>query len=314
LASVTPTIGALGPKGTDRRFLLYYDAVFFMALQYTFYGHSSSSSSSSSSASTTATTAAPAGNPGTTTTTTTTTTNKRATQSVLEVGCAADPFIDQLTWIPNKYCVAPYHQDYPTIDDPSTTTNKPTQNSSTHLYVADFLTWTPPPPTASAPSSSSSSSSTTSHQNATTTTTTTTSLYDLVLCSQVVEHVPDPRAFVQKLLQMTNPETGGIAIISVPYLWGPISVHVTHSISEFTLLEWSHPYVPIETRIVKEDNLIARLIAVYRPSDLHYRYTDKPHRLSSEFYYRNKNKKKNKAQNKNNNNNNNNTTNQATNE
>jgi Methyltransferase domain len=296
LASARLTIGALGPRGTDRLFLLYYDAVFFMALQYTFYGHSSSISSSSS----TTTTAAPLnGSPASTTKP-----KKRATQSVLEVGCAADPFIDHFTWIPNKYCVAPYHMDYPKIDDPKTSTNKPTQNSSTHLYVADFLTWTPPPPPAVS-SSSSSSSSTITTATPNNNQTNTTTLYDLVLCSQVVEHVEDPRAFVQKLLQMTNPASGGIAIISVPYLWGPIGVHLTHYISEKTLLEWSHPYLPIETRIVKEPNLIARLVAVYRPSDLNYRYPPKPHRLSSEFYYRNKDKIEKASNNKKNINNNN---------
>jgi hypothetical protein len=164
LASVTPPIGALGPKGTAQLFLLYYDAVFFMVLQYTFYGHSSSST-------TTTTTVAPLnGSPASATKT-----RKRATQSVLEVGCAADPFIDHFTWIPNKYCVALYHMDYRKIDDPKTTTNKTTQNSSTHLYVADFPTWTPPPPplAVSSPSSSVSTTATTNNNQ-----TNTTILYD----------------------------------------------------------------------------------------------------------------------------------------
>jgi SAM-dependent methyltransferase len=259
----TTTIGALGPKGTNRQFLIYYDALYFLALQYTSYGHPTGSSSSSSIASSSSST----------TTTTSTTTTKRATQSVLEVGCAQDPFIDQLTWIPNKYCVAPYQVDYnKDVSSATTTTNNNNSNNTstaspaetsttttTQMYIADFATWSPPPSTTTVVP-------TTNSNNATKT-------YDLVVCSQVIEHVDDPRSFVQKLLQMTNPESGGIAIISVPYQWRPCGTvcnHKWHYISEQTLLSWSHPYLPIETRIVTERNRLARLIAVYRPSDLNY--------------------------------------------
>lgn len=40
--------------------------------------------------------------------------------------------------------------------------------------------------------------------------------YDLVLCLQVLEHVPDARAFARKLLA-----SGRIVIVSVPYRWRP---------------------------------------------------------------------------------------------
>jgi SAM-dependent methyltransferase len=40
--------------------------------------------------------------------------------------------------------------------------------------------------------------------------------YDLVLCLQVLEHVPDARSFARKLLA-----SGRIVIISVPYRWRP---------------------------------------------------------------------------------------------
>jgi SAM-dependent methyltransferase len=266
----TTTIGALGPKGTNRQFLIYYDALYFLALQYTSYGHPTSSRSSSIPSSSSSTT-----------TTTSTTTTKRASQSVLEVGCAQDPFIDQLTWIPNKFCVAPYQVDYAKdVSSATTTTNNNNSNKSstsslaetsttttTQMYIADFATWSPPPSTTTTVVP------TTNSNNATTTT------YDLVVCSQVIEHVDDPRSFVQKLLQMTNPESGGIAIISVPYQWRPCGTvcnHKWHYISEQTLLAWSHPYLPIETRIVTERNRLARLIAVYRPSDLNYYKASSP--------------------------------------
>jgi hypothetical protein len=39
-------------------------------------------------------------------------------------------------------------------------------------------------------------------------------MFDLVLCLQVVEHVPDPAAFIRKLLR-----TGRVLILSVPHNW-----------------------------------------------------------------------------------------------
>lgn len=40
--------------------------------------------------------------------------------------------------------------------------------------------------------------------------------FDLVLCLQVLEHLPDPAAFCRKLLRL-----GRVVIVSVPYRWPP---------------------------------------------------------------------------------------------
>ena len=82
-------IGSLGPKGTKRRNLLYYDKLFFTALKY---GYNA--------------------------------------KSIIEVGCANDPFLKYFSWIGNnninnnnnngndnggngrRICVAPYQVIY----------------------------------------------------------------------------------------------------------------------------------------------------------------------------------------------------------
>jgi hypothetical protein len=59
--------------------------------------------------------------------------------------------------------------------------------------------------------------------------------YDLVLCLQVLEHVPDAGAFAQKLLA-----SGKIVVASVPYKWhgGGVSTHVHDPVDEAKMLQW----------------------------------------------------------------------------
>lgn len=85
-------------------------------------------------------------------------------------------------------------------------------------------------------------------------------VYDLVLCGQVAEHVEDPKTFVRKLV-----ETAKVAIISVPYMWGPDEKahHVTDYISLETVEQWTHPKKPVLSTIVQEDRSLRRLIVVY---------------------------------------------------
>jgi hypothetical protein len=82
--------------------------------------------------------------------------------------------------------------------------------------------------------------------------------FELVLCLQVLEHLPDPAIFVQKLFAI-----GATVIISVPYQWPPgrHSSHVQDPIDEAKLASWTDR-TPVETRIVQ--NGMSRLIAVYR--------------------------------------------------
>lgn len=74
--------------------------------------------------------------------------------------------------------------------------------------------------------------------------------YDLLICSQVLEHVPDPSAFMKKLIR-----TAKISIISVPYKWpdcGKSCNHKTDQIDYEMILKWSNPHKPIYRSIVQE--------------------------------------------------------------
>lgn len=81
--------------------------------------------------------------------------------------------------------------------------------------------------------------------------------FDLVLCLQVLEHVPDPGRFARKLIAL-----GGCVIVSVPYRW-PAGVSPNHShdpIDETRLSSWMGTE-PTASAIVDDGR--PRLVAVY---------------------------------------------------
>ena len=151
-------------------------------------------------------------------------------KSGIEVGCAADPFLKHLDWIDKRVCVAPYFAHY----------NKAGKSDGTAMHgkekeiisvQADFMEYSPP------------------HNG--------TFDYDLLICSQVLEHVPDPALFMKKLIS-----TAKVSIISVPYDWGPCEKcgHITNHITYEMLLEWSEPYLPIFSSVVIEKHLEQRVV------------------------------------------------------
>ncbi len=83
-------------------------------------------------------------------------------------------------------------------------------------------------------------------------------MFDLVLCLQVLEHVPQAEAFAQKLLG-----TGHTVIISVPYCWpaGVCKPHVHDPVDRDKLLGWTGK--PSITDVVVRDRRRDRLIAVF---------------------------------------------------
>ncbi len=78
--------------------------------------------------------------------------------------------------------------------------------------------------------------------------------YDLVLCLQVLEHVPDASAFALKLLTC-----GRVVIVSVPYLWpaGACSEHVHGPVDEAKLKAWTERD-PVECAVAD-----SKRVAVY---------------------------------------------------
>jgi hypothetical protein len=83
-------------------------------------------------------------------------------------------------------------------------------------------------------------------------------VFDLVLCLQVLEHLQNPEPFAQKLLQ-----TGRTLILAVPYRWpqGLVGSHIQDPVDEAKLFSWMHRE-PVETAIVTDKNR-RRLVAVY---------------------------------------------------
>lgn len=138
-------------------------------------------------------------------------------KSTIEVGCASDPFLKYLTWVPKRTCVAPYFTSY------GDGKGKESVQGSIQSVKANFMEYELPD----------------------------NEKFDLLICSQVVEHVGDSKAFVQKLIN--SAET---SIISVPYKWndcGKQCNHKSDKISYDTILEWSYPHVPVMSTIVHED-------------------------------------------------------------
>ncbi len=85
--------------------------------------------------------------------------------------------------------------------------------------------------------------------------------FDVLLCLQVIEHVEDPKMFVDKIWDFAK-----VKIFSVPYLWGYYSGHIHHNITEEKFLEW-FPKKPDSLFIIKENfdhRQSNRLIGVFK--------------------------------------------------
>ena len=84
--------------------------------------------------------------------------------------------------------------------------------------------------------------------------------YDIVMCLQVLEHIPDARAFAQKLLAV-----GETVIISVPYKWEPgrVRTHVQDPVDEAKLHSWFDREPNFSYLCREIQNGAERLIQVY---------------------------------------------------
>jgi methyltransferase family protein len=80
--------------------------------------------------------------------------------------------------------------------------------------------------------------------------------FDVVLCLQVLEHVPDPSAFCAKLKSI-----GRQLLVSVPYKWvGGTPGHIHDPVDEKKLKDWMG-ITPNNSQIVTEPFRESRLIA-----------------------------------------------------
>jgi SAM-dependent methyltransferase len=92
--------------------------------------------------------------------------------------------------------------------------------------------------------------------------------FDLALCCQVLEHVPDPAGFCRKLKEVaTN------LIVSVPYRWlGNAPGHINDPVDEVKLEGWMG-VAPNAWQVVQEPFRERRLIALYNLGEgPHFRY------------------------------------------
>ena len=87
--------------------------------------------------------------------------------------------------------------------------------------------------------------------------------YDFVTCLQVLEHIPDAKAFARKLFQ-----TADHVLISVPYLWkkGRATYHVHDPVDRNKLLEWTGrepDYSVVVEEPLFDKHISRRLISYY---------------------------------------------------
>jgi hypothetical protein len=84
--------------------------------------------------------------------------------------------------------------------------------------------------------------------------------FDLATCLQVLEHVPEPKEFALKLLQVAN-----VAVVSVPYKWPKqkCKYHVHDPVDEEKMHGW-FGRAPDFSYLARELTKTRRLINVYR--------------------------------------------------
>ena len=94
-------------------------------------------------------------------------------------------------------------------------------------------------------------------------------------CFQVLEHIPEPRAFTQRLFDL-----GKTVVIAVPYLWpeGRTNNHIHDPVDRGKLKSWTGRSPNYSTIIAEPFGSVKhqRLIAAYHP-DVKFRW--KPSRI-----------------------------------
>ena len=170
--------------------------------------------------------------------------------SIIDVGSGSFPFLKHFPGIPHRTVIAPYFYDYSqsiVIAQSNLTTmsysggNSNKNNSNIATINADFMS-----PNISVRA-------------------------DMVLCTQVLEHIADPKAFFAKLYLSARL----YLIVSVPFMWPALpppdeKEHQHHFINDTVLQGWAGGKVPMESIIVGErrnqvhDLYTKRLIATYK--------------------------------------------------
>lgn len=140
--------------------------------------------------------------------------------SALDVGSALPPFLSTLGWLRERTIVGPRFAGNVAKGGGDLYSLPRIQTKYNVTAVsADFLAWKPPGARVDRAGQW--------HG---------LPRFDLVLCSEVVEHIADPPRFVGKLLQM-----GARVVLAVPYKWKPCKEchHVQNEITRERIAEWA---------------------------------------------------------------------------
>ena len=81
--------------------------------------------------------------------------------------------------------------------------------------------------------------------------------FDVLVCSQVLEHVEDPKLFLSKIFKSAK-----VKIFSVPFKWNEMAGHLHDNIDKKKFLSW-FPCKPAEVEIVEESNGAKRIVGVW---------------------------------------------------
>lgn len=162
--------------------------------------------------------------------------------TALDVGSALPPFINMFDWITNRTILGPYFAGNVAKDgggihgERALALHRIERKYGVRAIEADFALWAPPSDLA---------------------------LFDVVICSEVVEHIRDAAPFVQKLLTL-----GLVVVLSVPYRWDACDgCHHEHDdISLAQVSRWAGRR-PFAYDIVRENNEDERLICIFRSAD-----------------------------------------------
>lgn len=103
--------------------------------------------------------------------------------------------------------------------------------------------------------------------------------YDLAICLQVLEHVPDAGNFAQKLFDVAH-----AVLISVPYQWpkGSCKHHLHDPVDSEKLREWTRrkaSYQIVAKELLTYSTKSRRLIAYYHDSDKNFSLAEARHNL-----------------------------------
>ena len=158
-----------------------------------------------------------------------------SSKSALDVGSSIPPFLNALTWLEERTILGPrFAGNVRKGGAEMLAPARIEQKYGVTAILADFLEWVPPAGTRP---------------------------YELVLCSEVVEHVPKPREFVRKLLAV-----GKLVVLSVPYKWAPShddAHHLNNRITRDKIASWAGRQ-PNAYDLVEEESGEQRIICVYK--------------------------------------------------